>query len=41
LSIKLEERAETVLLGREGGGREREEVGFRGEKWPNNACTYE
>jgi hypothetical protein len=34
----LEKRAEQVLPGSKGGGREREEAG--GRNGPNNVCTH-
>jgi hypothetical protein len=40
-STKLVIRAEQVLPGSEGDVGEREGTGSRGEKWPNNVCTYE
>jgi hypothetical protein len=36
---KLENRAEQVLLGSEGGSGEREKVGGREEKWPKQ-CIH-
>jgi hypothetical protein len=39
--MELEKSAKQVLLGRDGGRKERVQVGAGGRNDPSNVCTYE